>query len=104
MRLKIAYLNPWRNSAESQAFQSMRIAAERIGHELVHCSNSSEIIECAPDFVLATASTQPKLTGHPTFGVIHEPRNRFLLTRQYFVNLLTYDGYLTISDSLRDFL
>jgi hypothetical protein len=104
MGYKIAFLNPWRNCAENQAFNSLRIAAERLGHLLVHCGNSIEIEECDPDFVLATASTQPKLTRHPTFGVIHEGRHRFLLSREYFTNLLTYDGYLTISDSIRRFL
>ena len=104
MGYKIAFLNPWRNCAENQAFNSLRIAAERLGHLLVHCSNSMEIEERDPDFVLATASTQAKLTRHPTFGVIHEGRQRFLLNRQYFTNLLTYDGYLTISDSTRRFL
>ncbi len=104
MGYKIAFLNPWRNCAENQAFNSLRMAAERLGHLLVHCSNSIEIEESDPDFVLATASTQPKLTRYPTFGVIHEGRHRFLLSREYFTNLLTYDGYLTISDSIRRFL
>jgi phosphoglycerol transferase len=104
MGYKIAFLNPWRNAAENQAFNSLRIAAERLGHLLVHCSNSMEIEERDPDFVLATASTQAKLTRHPTFGVVHEGRQRFLLNREYFTNLLTYDGYLTISDSIRRFL
>lgn len=104
MGYKIAFLNPWRNAAENQAFNSLRIAAERLGHILVHCSNSMDIEACDPHFVLATASTQAKLTRHPTFGVIHEGRQRFLLSREYFTNLLTYDGYLTISDSIRRFL
>jgi hypothetical protein len=104
MGYKIAFLNPWRNCAENQAFNSLRIAAERLDHVLIHCSNSMEIEACDPDFVLATASTQAKLTRHPTFGVIHEGRHRFLLSREYFTNLLTYDGYLTISDSTRRFL
>jgi Glycosyl transferase family 2 len=56
------------------------------------------------DFVLAAASTQPKLNDVPHYGVIHEPRDRFLTNREYFLNLLTYDGYLTIADSLERFL
>src|SRR5215475_6248898 len=104
MPYTIAFLNPWRNSAENQAFNSIRIAAQRLGHALVHCSNSMDIEACDPHFVLAIASTQAKLTRHPTFGVIHEGRPRFLLSREFFTNLLTYDGYLTISDSVRRFL
>jgi hypothetical protein len=97
-------LNPWKNAAENQAFWSLREAAARIGHELIHCGNSDDIDCCRPDFVLASASTQPKLNDVPHYGTIHEPRDRFLDTREYFFNLLTYDGYLTIADSLDRFL
>jgi len=102
--VRIAFLNPWRNAAENQAFSSLEIAASRIGHKLLHCTNSDELESAAPDFVLAAASTQPKLTGYPTYGVIHEPRDRFLANKEYFHNLLSYDGYLTISDKLAEFL
>jgi Glycosyl transferase family 2 len=102
--LKIAFLNPWRNAAENQAFRSLQRAAARIGHEFVQCCNSDEVDACQPDFVLAAASTQPKLNDVPHYGVIHEPRDRFLTNREYFLNLLTYDGYLTIADSLERFL
>jgi len=40
--MKIAFLNPWRNAAENQAFSSLRIAALRIGHDMAHCTNSSD--------------------------------------------------------------
>jgi hypothetical protein len=102
--MRIAFLNPWRNAAENQTFHSQRIAAERIGHEMVYCTNSSDIEKTKPDFVLAVASTQAKLNDFPTYGVIHEPRERFFNNRSYFNNLLTYDGYLSISDSLHKFL
>lgn len=102
--MKIAFLNPWSDCAENQAFQSLRIAAQRLGHEVVHCSNSEQIEHAGPDFVLASASTQPKLADVPHYGCIHEPRDRFLNHRKYFENLLTYDGFLTISDRLEKFL
>lgn len=102
--MKIAFLNPWRNAAENQAFSSLRAAALRIGHDMIHCTNSSDVESCSPDFVLASAQTQPKLTDVPHYGVIHAPRDWFLTHRDYFNNLLTYDGYLTISDTLNRFL
>jgi hypothetical protein len=102
--MRIGYLNPWRNAAENQAFRSLQAAAGRIGHEFFHCSNSDEVEVCRPDFVLASASTQPKLNDCPHYAVVHEPRDRFLTDRGYFQNLLTCDGYLTISDSLARFL
>ncbi len=98
--MKIAYLNPWRQAAENQCFKSLEQAAERIGCQLVHCSSSDEVIAAEPDFALAVACTQPKLTAVPTYGVIHEPRDKFLCNRAYYTNLLTYDGHLTISDSI----
>lgn len=101
---RIGFLNPWRNAAENQAYHSMATAARRLGHELVHVSNSDEILAANLDFVIATASTQAKTTDVPTFGAIHEPRVRFFETQDYFDNLLSYDGYLTISDSIARFL
>lgn len=101
--MRIAFLNPWRSAAENQAYQCLRAAAERIGHELVHCADSRDIETCSPDFVLATASTQAKLNDVPHYGVVHEPRDRFLNTREYFDNLRTYDGWLSISCTLRKF-
>ena len=102
--MKIGFLNPWANAAENQAFRSLQIAATRIGHVLVHCANSSDVEDQAPDFVLASASTQPKLNDIPHYGVIHEPRDRFLTSRAYCHNFLSYDGHLTISDSLSSFV
>lgn len=103
-RYRIGFLNPWRDKAENQAFQSLKIAAERIGHDLVHLTTSEETLAAKPDFVLAVASTQPKTTDIPTFGVIHEPRTRFWEKIDYFHNLLSYDGWLTISETLEVFL
>jgi len=102
--MKIGFLNPCVMAAENQAFASLRVAAQRIGHELVHCATSDEIELCAPDFVLVAAATRPKLADVPHYGVIHSPRGKFLADRKCFENLLTYDGYLTISDTLEKFL
>lgn len=102
--MKIGFLNPWSMAAENQAFCSLRIAAERLGHEAVQCRNSEDVERHAPAFVLAATSMQPKLADVPHYGVIHEPRDKFLAHRKYFQNLLTYDGYLTISDRLEKFL
>lgn len=102
--LRIGYLNPWKNKAENQAYASLAIAARRLGLELVYVTTSQEIEAANLDFVIAVASTQPKLTHVPTFGSIHEPRTRFFSNHDYFINLLSYDGFLTISPSLERFL
>jgi len=102
--MKIAYLNPWKQAAENQCFKSLEQAAQRIGCSLAHCCCSDELIEANPDFVIAVASTQPKLTSFPTYGAIHEPRDRYLTNRAYYTNLLTYDGHMALADRLQDFM
>jgi hypothetical protein len=107
---RIGFLNPWEEGAEIQAFMSLSMAAQRIGYELVRVRNSQEIIEAEPDFVLAIEPGQPKTTDVPTFGVVHSPRSILLESKShledisYLQSLLTYDGYLTIADSLRNFI
>jgi phosphoglycerol transferase len=102
--MKIGFLNPWQNAAENQIFQSLAIAAARIGHELAHCANSMEVAAHAPDFVLACSSMQPKLNDVPTYAAIHTFRDLYLANRPHYDNILSCDGYLTISDSLARFI
>jgi len=102
--MKIGFLNPWQDAAENQCFQSLAIAAARIGHELVHCANSMEVAAHAPSFVLACSSIQPKLNDTPHYAVIHAHRDLYLTERSHYDNILTCDGYLTISDSLARFI
>src|SRR3954447_25549848 len=102
--MKIAYLNPWRNAAENQAFESLRVAAGRIGHELVHCANSMEVAAHVPDFVFASSFARPKLNDIPHYAVIDAHRDLYLSERSHLNNILTCDGFLTISDSLVRFI
>lgn len=101
---RIGYLNPFRERAENQCKMSLGLAAARLGHEMVGVATSQDIIEADLDFVIAIATAQPKLTDIPTFGNIHEPKVRVCGEEQLFGNVLTYDGNLTISQSLVDFL
>ncbi len=66
--MKIGLLNPWTNAAENQVVATMIEAARRMGHEAHECTNTQDILDLDPDFVFALASTQPKLTNHPTYG------------------------------------
>ena len=102
--LRIGFLNPWKDKAENQAFSSLAIAAERVGHKLIHLTTSDEIIRSDVAFVLAVHPNQPKTTNIPTFGVIHSPRETLLDWEYYGKSLLTYDGYLTIMDTIERFL
>jgi hypothetical protein len=101
---RIGFLNPWKEKAENQAFHSLRIAGQRVGQQMIHVTNSDEIIENNLDFVLAVHPLQPKTTDVPTFGVIHSPRALLLDYDFYGQTLPTYDGYLTIMDTIEQFL
>ena len=94
--MKIAFLNPWTEKAENQEFSKNRIAARRLGHELIPCTNSADVEACAPDFVLVASLTQPKLNDFPHYGITHAPLDRYFTNRSYFHNLLSYDGHLAI--------
>lgn len=101
--MKIAFVNQFQNAAENQAFQSLRIVAERLGHDLVHCASSAEVEACQPDFVLAPASTRPKLNDFPHYGVLHDPRESYLQERPFFNHLRTHDGWLALANTMIHF-
>jgi hypothetical protein len=102
--MRIAYHNPWTDSSENQAFMSMAEAGRRIGVQLVACANAQDIDACRPDFVLSVASSVPKVSDHPTYLNVHEPKSYLFDQPQRLRNILSYDGYLTISDRLERFI
>jgi len=101
--MKIAYMNPWDNAAENQAYRSLCIGAKRLGIELIDCRVAEDIEAVSPDFAISVASSIPKAADCPTYLTLHEPRRRFMESEFYLNNLLTYDGFLTISDRLLRF-
>jgi hypothetical protein len=102
--MRIAYHNPWVNSAENQTYMSMAEAAQRIGVELVACVDEKDIEACRPDFVMTVASSVAKITDFPTYLTVHEPKALFLEQPQRMRNLFSFDGYLTVSESLVGFI
>lgn len=101
--MRIAYLNPWTNAAESQAYFSLAAAASSLGIDLVSCNTAEDVDTSHADFVLSVASSVPKTADLPTYLTVHEPAKRFLDHAFYMNNLLSYDGYLTISENLEKF-
>ena len=102
--MRIAYHNPWIQSSENQGYMSMAEAARRIGVELVACGDETAIEVCRPDFVLSVSTAIAKVTDFPTYLTVHEPKAYLLEQPQRVRNLFSYDGYLTISDSLVRFV
>ena len=97
---RMVYYNPWLNSSENQAFMSMREAGTRIGVDLVACRNEEEVEAADPDFVISMTSALPKVTRYPTYLNLHEPTLYLHDIPNRFRNVFSYDGYLTVSDSL----
>jgi hypothetical protein len=102
--MRVAYHNPWVNSSENQIYMSMAEAGRRIGINLIACADEKDIAACRPDFVLTVASSVAKITDFPTYLTVHEPPALFLEQPQRMRNLFSFDGYLTVSDSLVRFI
>jgi hypothetical protein len=102
--MKIAYLNPWSSRAENQCYGSLAAAARRNGLELIDCRDENDLEPSGAEFVIAHSSCVPKICDYPTYLIVHEPPSRFLKNEVYLKNLMTYDGYFTIADSVRRFL
>jgi hypothetical protein len=98
--MRIAYHNPWKNSAENQGFMSMQAAANAIGVEITACGNEHDIEACQPDFVLCVTAGVAKITDIPTYLTVHVPMAVMLENPVCCRNFFSFDGYLTVSDSL----
>jgi hypothetical protein len=98
--MRIAYHNPWKNSAENQGFMSMAAAGRAIGTEVIACGDEHDIEACQPDFVLCVTAGVAKITDIPTYLTVHVPISVMIENQVCFRNFFSFDGYLTISDSL----
>lgn len=79
-------------------------SCRRHGIEVEAFTSSDEILVFKPDFIIVTTPEHAKLTPFPTYGFIGRPREEYLSVPRYLRNILTYDGYLTPSPSLRQML
>lgn len=102
--MKIAYLNPFTNAAENQAYMSLAAAGRNVGIHLISCQDESDLERSGAEFVISVSSSVPKIADIPSYLTVHEPTRRFRENAVYFKNMLSYDGYATISDSLKAFV
>lgn len=65
---------------------------------------SDEIYDFEPDAVIVTHEYTPKLTKFLTIGVVWSPLAFFSKDPARIRNILSYDGYLVATQSLRDFI
>lgn len=105
--MKIAILNSWPNltfSAEREFIARFRLACERMGWLAIEVVTSDDVMLAAPDVVLVTHEFSPKLTKYPTLGVIWSPTAFFAPDPDRIRNILSYDGYLVATQSLREYI
>lgn len=100
--MRIALHNPYNNPqfAESESCARFIIAAGRLGNEARMVSRAYEIRGMAPDFVISLSHQIPKLTQFPTYGILTAPTSFFEGCPRFIHNLLSYDGYLTLSPEM----
>ena len=100
--MRIALLNCYlqgghTENAEVESSARLVEAARRMGVEARAFARSEDIAEFRPDFVLALAYNDAKLTGFPTYVLLTAPRGWFDNLPRFRRNLLSYDGYWSVS-------
>jgi hypothetical protein len=90
--------------SETENSRKTRYAAATLGWEAIEVSSSSEICQFDPDFVIALHFRTPKLTKYPTYGSMVSPPAYFAHDDQFVKNILSYDGYLSSSDYISNWL
>lgn len=101
---RIAVLHTGTSVQDENTASRIRIAGARLGIEVKSFARSEDIVPFAPDFVLALSAQDPKLTGFPTYGVMHAPPRHYQQTRRLMRNVMSYDAYLAGSKRLRRWL
>lgn len=106
-KLRIAVLNSWPNleySAEREFISRFKLACANLGWECIECVTSEDILSANVDCVIATHEFSTKLTEIPTIGLIWSPPDFYRHDSSRIRSILSYDGYLAGSSSVRDYL
>ena len=100
---RIAIQHPYTGVAEDESCARITAAAAALGIEARAFRNSQDMVDFSPDFVLSLAHQDPKLTPLPTYGVMTAPV-KWYETPRFIRNILTYDGYLTVTPGTKEWL
>jgi phosphoglycerol transferase len=106
-KLRIAVLNSWPNleySAEREFIARLKIACLNLGWTCTEAVTSEDILNADPDCVIVTHEYSPKLTRIPTIGLLWSPPDFYCDDPSRIRNILSYDGYLAGSESVREYL
>lgn len=105
--MRIAVLNSWPNlehSAERELIARLKISCLNLGWDCIEVVTSDDIINSKADCVLVTHEFSHKLTEIPTIGLIWSPPDFYRHDSTRIRSILSYDGYLAGSESVRDYL
>ena len=103
--MRVALLNCYlqgghTENAEVESSARFVEAARRLGIEARIFARSEDIAAFDPDFVLSLSYNDAKLAGFPTYVLLTAPPRWFDALPRFRRNVLTYDGYWTVSPSV----
>ncbi len=103
--MRIALLNCYlqgghTENAEVESSARFAEAARRLGIEARTFARSEDIAAFQPDFVLSLSYNDAKLTGFPTYVLLTAPPGWFAALPRFQRNVISYDGYWTVSPSV----
>jgi len=105
--MKICVVDSFPNhrfTAEKEFIRRLQIAGARSNYEIVKVETSDQILDESPQLVLTTHEFTAKLTNATTLGMLWSPTDFFSNDIQRVRNVLSYDGYLTGSDHVEQYL
>lgn len=106
---RIAFLNPYLpgghvQTAEIESTQRLLQAGKNLNIDIRVFGSCEEVEVFNPDFLLTISFQAPKLTRFPTYGLLDVPISLIKDVPRFVRNILSYDGYFTISQSSIDWL
>ena len=101
---KIAIFHRHTGKAEAETAQRIALAAERLGIHAQEVASAADITAFNPDCVVCLSHDDGKITPYPTYGMMLAPLSWFQASPEDIRSILSYDGYLTVSDSVKDWL
>lgn len=105
--MKIGIQNCWPNleySAEREFIARFKRSCLKLDWVCIEVITSQDIIEANVDCVIVTHEFSPKLTNIPTIGLLWSPPEFYRDDPIRVRSILSYDGYLAGSDSVRQYL
>ncbi|HLN23642.1 MAG TPA: hypothetical protein VK558_06635, partial [Patescibacteria group bacterium] len=101
---KFAVLHSFPGLAEQESAERVVIAARRMGMTAKIVQTHEDIAAFDPEFVLCLTHHEIRPPNYPTYGIVMAPLSWVRDDAQAIRHILSYDGYLTLSDSIRAWL